>query len=107
MKSSFLRHWKNLVPLWAVLPVWFTVGPFVTIPRFYEDYPAIAWPIFFVLIAAISLYMILIRGAMLRIVSDEAMGTVTRFVLVVIPSMSLTVLGLIIGLWLKSKLNLE
>jgi len=96
-------HWKKFWPVWVIAFAWCMVGPFVASPNFYEEHPAIAWPVLLALMISASLYMIFLKGLMLRIVSDKSMSAATRSFLWLVPTFTLAVLGMLLGFWLKSQ----
>jgi len=94
-------HWKKFWPVWVMAFAWCMVGPFVASPNFYEEHPAIAWPVLLALVISLSLYMIFLKGVMLRIVSDKSMSATTRSFLWLVPTLTMAVFGMLLGFWLK------
>ena len=81
------------------------VGPSLATPRFYEEHPSIAWPILFSWVIIAGLYMVYLKGPMLRIVLDTSMRTGTRNVLFVLFGLLMALLGGVLGFWLKGALG--
>ena len=96
-----MQHWKKFRPAWGLFFAFGLLGPFVSESRFYEQHPKIAWPIFFSLILIGSLYMIYLRGVMLRILLDKSMSAANRNFLWIFPFMVLVILGAALGSLLK------
>ena len=92
-----MRHWKKFGPAWGLFFTFGLVGPFLATTRFYEEHPKMAWPIFFAVILIGSLYMIFLKGVMLRVVLDKSMSAATRSFLWIVPSMALAILGAALG----------
>src|SRR5262245_14206735 len=105
MNVSIERCWKLFRPVW----VFFFAGGFsamlLATPKFYEEHPSIAWPIFFSWVIISGLYMVYLKGPMLRIVLDTSMRTGTRNVLFVLSGLLMGVLGGVLGFWLKGALG--
>jgi len=100
------KYWKKFWPVWLVPPIWLGLVVVVTDPHFQEKHPKIALALVIVMVFGGSVYMIFLKGWLLRrVFSDKSISIATRNILFVIPSALLGILGLILGLCLKSLLD--
>src|SRR5688572_23833209 len=100
-----MKHWKKFLLIWPVGFVWMACGPIITNPIIQQKYNAVCLTMLVVMLVGLPLYMVvLIKRVIPQILADKSTRLASAL-LIVVPMMALSILGLILGVGLAAFLD--